>query len=94
MNTFKCSVASACAGFVGACAIAGYMLKRRGIKDDGAKPFSLTGGPTVHILACAMIVWLLTSITCNEWMKVGLVLAVATVIFAVTRRGRFVEETS
>jgi peptidoglycan biosynthesis protein MviN/MurJ (putative lipid II flippase) len=91
MNTFKCSVASACAGFVGACAIAGYMLKRRGIKDDGAKPFSLTGGPTVHILACAMIVWLLTSITCNEWMKVGLV---ATVIFAVTRRGRFVEETS
>lgn len=70
-----------------ACAIAGYMLKRRGIQDDGAKPFSLPGGPTVHILACAMIVWLLTSITRNEWTRVGLVLAVATVIFAVTRRG-------
>ena len=72
-----------------ACAIAGYMLKRRGIQDDGAKPFSLPGGPTVHILACAMIVWLLTSITRTEWTKVGLVLVVATVIFAATRRGRF-----
>jgi APA family basic amino acid/polyamine antiporter len=68
-----------------ACAVAGYLLKRRGIQDGGAKPFSLPGGPTVHILACAMIVWLLTSITRDEWTKVGLTLAVATVIFAVTR---------
>ncbi len=73
-----------------ACAVSGYLLKRRGIQDGDAKPFSLPGGPTVHILTCAMIVWLLTSITLDEWMKVGLTLAAAAVIFAVTssRRSR------
>ena len=68
-----------------ACAMAGYMLKRRGIQDGDATPFSLPGGPTVHILACAAIVWLLTSITLDEWTKVGLTLVVASAIFAVTR---------
>ena len=68
-----------------ACAIAGYLLKRRGIQDGNAKPFSLPGGPTVHVLTCAVIVWLLTSITLDEWTKVGLTLAVASVIFAFTQ---------
>jgi len=68
-----------------ASAVAGYLLKRRGIADAGAKPFSLPGGPTVHLLSCAMIVWLLTSITRDEWMKVGLTLAAASVVFVVTR---------
>ena len=68
-----------------ACAVAGYLLKRRGIQDGDAKPFSLPGGPTVPLLTCAMIVWLLTSITLDEWTKVGLTLVVATVIFVVTR---------
>jgi len=39
----------------------------------------------VHLLACATIVWLLTSITLKEWTKVGLTLVVASVMFAVTR---------
>ncbi len=68
-----------------ASAVAGYLLKRRGIQDGDARPFSLPGGPTVPLLTCAMIVWLLTSITPGEWMKVGLVLAVATAIFVVVR---------
>ena len=68
-----------------ACAVSGYLLKRRGIQDGDAKPFSLPGGPTVPVLACAMIIWLLTSITRDEWTKVGLTLAFATVIFVVTR---------
>jgi amino acid transporter len=71
-----------------ACAVAGYLLKRRGIQDGDAKPFSLPGGPTVHLLACGTIVWLLTSITLDEWTKVGLTLAVASVLFAVTRASR------
>ena len=68
-----------------ACAVAGYLLKRRGIQDGGARPFSLPGGPAVNILACAMIVWLLTSITLDEWTKVGLTLAAASVVFVVVR---------
>jgi len=68
-----------------ACAVAGYLLKRRGIQDGDAKPFSLPGGPTVSIITCLMIVWLLTSITRDEWTKVGSALAVATVLFVLTR---------
>ncbi len=68
-----------------ACAVAGYLLKRRGIQDGDAKPFSLPGGPTVNVLTCAMIVWLLTSITLDEWTKVGLTLAAASVVFVATR---------
>jgi amino acid transporter len=68
-----------------ACAVSGYLLKRRGIQDGDTKPFSLPGGPTVHLLTCAMIVWLLTSITLGEWARVGLTLVVASVIFALTR---------
>ena len=68
-----------------ACAVAGYLLKRRGVQDGETKPFSLPGGPTVPILACATILWLLTSITLEEWLKVGLTLAVASAMFAVVR---------
>jgi amino acid transporter len=71
-----------------ACAVAGYLLRRRGIQDDGARPFSLPGGPTVPLLTCAMIVWLLTSITLDEWMKVGGTLALATVVFVVVTNRR------
>ena len=71
-----------------ACAAAGYLLKRRGIQDGDATPFSLPGGPLVPILACAAIAWLLTSITLEEWAKVGLALVVASVIFVISRRRR------
>jgi APA family basic amino acid/polyamine antiporter len=71
-----------------ACVVAGYLLKRRGIQDGHAKPFWLPGGPTVHVLACASVVWLLTSITLDEWTKVGLTLAAASVVFAITRSSR------
>ena len=68
------------------CALANIPLRRRGIQDEGATPFSLPGGPVIPLLACAAIAWLCTSITVDEWLKVGGVLAVASVLFAATRR--------
>ncbi len=69
-----------------ACALANIPLRRRGIQDEGATPFSLPGGPLIPLLACAVIAWLCTSITLEEWVKVGATLAIASVLFMFTRR--------
>lgn len=69
-----------------ACAVAAWELRRRGIRNEGTTPFDLPLGPTIHILTCAVITWLLTSITAAEWRSVGLVLVVATVLFFFRRK--------
>lgn len=68
------------------CAVAAWELRRQGIKNEGTTPLNLPLGPTVHILACIAITWLLTSITAPEWRSVGIVLVVATVMFFFRRR--------
>ncbi|HEY3288039.1 MAG TPA: APC family permease [Gemmatimonadaceae bacterium] len=68
------------------CAVAAWELRRRGIQNEGTTPFNLPLGPTVHILTCAVIAWLLTSITAEEWRSVGAVLVVATVLFFFRRK--------
>jgi amino acid transporter len=70
------------------CAIAGWQLRRRGIVQTGGTPLSLPGGPLVPLLTCAVILWLLTSITWQEWAWVGGTLAVACVLFLATRGRR------
>jgi hypothetical protein len=42
----------------------------------------------LQAVACAAIIFLLTSITVQEWLVLGQVAAVATVIFLVTARRR------
>jgi amino acid transporter len=69
-----------------ACAVAAWELRRRGIANAGTTPFNLPLGPTVHILTCVVIAWLLTSITAAEWRSVGIVLVVATVMFFFRRK--------
>ncbi len=69
-----------------ACAVAAWELRRRGIQNAGTTPFNLPFGPTVHVLTCLVIAWLLTSITRAEWQSVGVVLVVATVLFFFRRK--------
>jgi len=68
------------------CAVAAWELRRRGIQNEGTHPFNLPLGPTVHVLTCVVITWLLTSITAAEWRSVVYVLAVATVMFFFRRK--------
>lgn len=68
------------------CAVAAWELRRRGVQNDGTTPFNLPLGPTVHVLTCAVIAWLLTSITAAEWRSVAVVLAIATVLFFFRRK--------
>jgi amino acid transporter len=69
-----------------ACAVAAWELRRRGLKNEGTTPFNLPGGPTIHILTCVVITWLLTSITAAEWRSVGYVLVGATFLFFFRRK--------
>ena len=68
------------------CAVAAWELRRRHVQNEGTTPFNLPFGPTVHVLTCAVIIWLLTSITAAEWRSVGYVLIVATVLFFFRRK--------
>jgi basic amino acid/polyamine antiporter, APA family len=68
------------------CAAAAMVLRQRGVRQEGAIPFSVPGGPIIPVAAIVLIGWLLTSITRDEWVVLGSVLAVATAIFVVARR--------
>jgi amino acid transporter len=69
------------------CALAAWQLRRRGVQAGGT-PFRLPGGGVVPFLALAVIGFLLTSITLDEWLVVLGVLAGAAVLYALTRGGR------
>jgi L-asparagine transporter-like permease len=69
------------------CSLAAWQLRRRDVRAGGV-PFRVPGGGIVPLLSCAMIIGLLSSITLPEWRVLALVIAVASVLFAVTRRRR------
>ena len=69
-----------------ACAAATLILRQRGVRQEGAVPFSVPGGPLIPVITVLMIAWLLTSITLQEWTVLGGTLAVASVIFVIARR--------
>jgi amino acid transporter len=71
----------------GGCALAGWQLKRRGVRLE-QEPFSVPGGPLVPILACLGIIGLLASVTWEEWRVLFGVIAVALAIFFATRKAR------
>jgi hypothetical protein len=54
------------------CALAALQLRRRGIQSGGT-PFRLPGGAVAPVLAVAVILALLSSITLREWAVLALV---------------------
>ena len=70
------------------CAGAAWQLRKRDVRVEGAKPFRLPGAIVVQLLAAALIIGLLTSITWAEWRVLLAIGAVATLIFFVTRASR------
>jgi basic amino acid/polyamine antiporter, APA family len=69
------------------CSVAAWQLRRRDVRAGGI-PFRVPGAGVVPVLSCAMILGLLSSITFAEWRVLILVLAVASVLFVLTRRRR------
>jgi hypothetical protein len=68
------------------CVAASYELQRRDVRAGGT-PFSLSAGPTIPLMAAAVIVWLLSNATAREFGIEALVLAVAAVFYFIRRAG-------
>ena len=71
----------------GACCVAAWELRRRRVQAGGT-PFRVPAAGVVPVLACAVILWLLTSIQPIEWAVVATALAAASALFFLTRGRR------
>jgi len=71
-----------------ACCLATIQLQRLDIRADGARPFSLPGGPVIPIAASAIIVWLISSSTKREFLWLAAMMGVSTIIFFIMRARR------
>jgi amino acid transporter len=63
-----------------ACCLAVIQLRRRNVQEGGA-PFRAPFASVIPILALVVIVWLLTSLSADEWKALLAVVAVAIVVF-------------
>ena len=67
------------------CCLATIQLRRKNIHTEGAIPFRVPGGAVVPVLASAMVLWLMSSSTKQEFLAIGIMLAVLTLIFFAMR---------
>jgi L-asparagine transporter-like permease len=63
------------------CCAATIKLQRMNVRADGAAPFQLPGGPVIPVLACMIVIWLMTSSTRQEFIALAAMLAIEIVIF-------------
>jgi len=70
------------------CCLATLQLRRRDIRDEGAVPFKVPGGPVIPLIACAIVVWLMTASTRQEVLAMGVMLVAETVVFLLMRARR------
>lgn len=71
-----------------ACCFAAFELRRRDIRTGEGTPFRIPGGPAVPILASAVVIWLISSATRAEFMALGWMILVSTVLFFLMRMWR------
>ena len=70
--------------FLGAISV--WRLRRRNVRSE-REPFLMPGGPTVPILACIVIAWIVTqTITMREIVALGGVLGLSLVVYLLKRR--------
>ena len=68
-----------------ACCLAVLELRRRDVRAEGA-PFRIAGGPIVPLLACAVVIWLLTSARTVEFLAAAGVLVIAALLYLLRRQ--------
>jgi amino acid transporter len=77
---------SALALYLG-CALASWRLRQMGVQGDrSATAFTVPAAGVVPWLASAVILWLLTGLTGDEWLGFGLCVAIASAIYFAARR--------
>ena len=70
------------------CCLATIQLQRRDIRDEGAIPFKVPGGPIIPLIASAIVVWLMSASTGQEVIAMLVMLVVETAVFLLMRRRR------
>jgi APA family basic amino acid/polyamine antiporter len=70
------------------CCAATIQLQRLDIRADGAIPFRVPGGPVIPVLAIAVVIWLMSSSTRQEFIALGIMLGVETLIYLLMVFGR------
>ncbi len=70
------------------CCLAAIQLRRRDIRDEGAVPFKIPGGPVIPLIASAIVVWLMTASTKEEVLAMGAMLVAETLLFLLMRPSR------
>ena len=68
----------------GTCCVATWQLRRRDVRGGGT-PFRIPAPRVIVVLACLVIVWMLTSITLAEWTAFALAITAAVLIFVFRR---------
>jgi len=63
------------------CCLAAIELRRRNVQTGG-RPFVLAGGPLVPVVACTVVLWLLSHATAREFAMTGGALVVAALLYA------------
>ena len=63
------------------CCLAAIELQRRSVQTGG-RPFVPPGGPTVPVLACVVLLWLLSHAAVQEFAATGGAVVVAALLFA------------
>jgi amino acid transporter len=74
---------SALALYLG-CALASWKLRRMNVAQ-GSGGFTFPGAAVVPWIACAVIVWLLTGVSSNEWLGFVICVGLASMVYMVTR---------
>jgi amino acid transporter len=64
------------------CAASVLVMRYRNLRTS-SPPFTTPGGPVVPVLACLVVIWLLTRATRAEFTAVGIMVAVAVVLYLV-----------
>jgi amino acid transporter len=72
------------------CALAAWKLRQMNVSAAGGA-FNLPGAAVVPWLACAVIAWLLTGVTSLEWLGFLICVALASMIYLVTRASKHTE---
>jgi len=67
------------------CCAATIKLQRMNVRAEGAAPFQLPGGPVIPVIACIIVIWLMTSSTRQEFIAIAAMLAVETILFFAMR---------
>ncbi len=70
------------------CCLATIELDRRDVRMEGAEPLRLPGGPVLPLIATAIVVWLMTSSTRQEFIAMGAMLAIISLYYVVMRPRR------